>query len=423
MVYSLTSSTQPLSAKLRPPWVHLARVAWLVVAMASLTLFVAGTVATIRTPLPSCAAANSDCTVNVQLTQEDVQVAAALGFPLPLAPVFLVFSLGARLSLALVGIIIFWRRSDDWVAMIMSAALMSVLLEGVQGIDPSQNLLQELLSAIGTACFLPIPFIFPNGQIKPRWLRWPMILITVAYTGLIVFFLNSPVYWNFSGLMTLLWVIFGGYAMIYRYFRVSNTIERQQTKWVLLGITASFVVGIYYMTTATLYPITQPSEARIIAMIINLPIYLGGYGFLAFSILVAMLRYRLWDIDILIRRTLHYTLLTGLMALVYFGTVVILQNLFVALTGQSSQVVIVISTLSIAALFNPLRRRIQEFIDHRFYRRKYNAEQALAQFAVTARDEVEMEKLAAALLNVIQETIQPERIGLWQVKEKRNVGQ
>jgi hypothetical protein len=129
---------------------------------------------------------------------------------------------------------------------------------------------------------------------------------------------------------------------------------------------------------------------------------------------ISILRYRLWDIDILIRRTLQYTLLTGLLALAYFGGVVVLQAIFSPLTGQTnSPLVTVITTLGIAALFNPLRIRVQNFIDRRFFRQKYNAEQALAQFAVTARDEVEMEKLAAALQSVVQETMQPDQVSIW----------
>lgn len=129
---------------------------------------------------------------------------------------------------------------------------------------------------------------------------------------------------------------------------------------------------------------------------------------------ISILRHRLYDIDVIIRRTLQYAFLTGLLALAYFGGVVVLQTLFNPLTGSTnSPLVTVITTLGIAALFNPLRHRVQDFIDRRFYRKKYNAEQALAQFAATARDEVDMEKLTAALLRVVEETVQPEKASLW----------
>jgi hypothetical protein len=137
------------------------------------------------------------------------------------------------------------------------------------------------------------------------------------------------------------------------------------------------------------------------------------------AIAIAILRYRLYDIDVIIRKTLLYGALTGLLALVYFGSVVLLQGLFEALTGQSSPIVIVISTLLIAALFIPLRRRLQRAIDRRFFRQKYDAQQVLAQFAKTARDEVELEALTAELARVTRETVQPESLTIW-LREPRS---
>jgi hypothetical protein len=121
----------------------------------------------------------------------------------------------------------------------------------------------------------------------------------------------------------------------------------------------------------------------------------------------------LWDVDLLIRRTVTYGLVTALLAAVYLGGVILIQTIFRSLTGTSSQIAIVLSTLAIAALFNPLRTRIQAFIDRRFYRRKYDAQQVLADFAQTARDEVDMEALQTELLRVVQETMEPTNISLW----------
>jgi hypothetical protein len=132
---------------------------------------------------------------------------------------------------------------------------------------------------------------------------------------------------------------------------------------------------------------------------------------LSLAIGIAILRHRLFDIDVIIRRTFQYAVLTGLLALVYLGMIVTLQSIFSIVGNQESPIFIVISTLVIAALFNPLRIRIQEIIDRRFYRKKYEAEKALAQFATAARDEVDLNQLSHALLEVVQETIQPSQVG------------
>jgi hypothetical protein len=143
-----------------------------------------------------------------------------------------------------------------------------------------------------------------------------------------------------------------------------------------------------------------------------------GFVVIGIFLSVAVLRYRLFDIDIIVRKTLQYALLTGLLALVYFGSVILLQSLFENLTGRESPIVIVISTLAIAALFNPLRLQVQSFIDRRFFRRKYNAEQTLTNFSKIARDEVDMQVLTVAMLNVVEETMQPEAVTVW-LKDQR----
>jgi hypothetical protein len=131
------------------------------------------------------------------------------------------------------------------------------------------------------------------------------------------------------------------------------------------------------------------------------------------GIALPILRHRLYDIDIIIRRTITYTILTVLLLAVYFGGVVLLQQVFVGITGQRSEAAIILSTLAIAALIVPLRNRIQSVIDRRFFRRKYDAAKVLESFARTARDEVDPQQLTAKLLDAVEETMQPERVEVW----------
>jgi hypothetical protein len=128
---------------------------------------------------------------------------------------------------------------------------------------------------------------------------------------------------------------------------------------------------------------------------------------------IAILRYRLYEIDTLINRTLVYGSLTAALVALYFGGIVVLQRLFVLLTGEQSTLAVVASTLLIAALFNPLRRRILSFIDRRFYRKKYDARKTLEAFSAKLRDETDLEALNAELIEVVRETMQPAHVSLW----------
>jgi hypothetical protein len=141
----------------------------------------------------------------------------------------------------------------------------------------------------------------------------------------------------------------------------------------------------------------------VISALVGFPISIG----------IAMVRYRLYDIDFVINRTLVYGALTVVLVAVYFGGIVVLQRIFVALTGQKSTLAVVASTLVIAALFNPLRRRIQSFIDRRFYRRKYDARKTLESFSAKLRDETDLDALSDDLVGVVRETMQPAHVSLW----------
>jgi hypothetical protein len=209
------------------------------------------------------------------------------------------------------------------------------------------------------------------------------------------YFEDSPVFGVLTGLLFV--SIVGAIASVVVRFRRSRGVERQQMKWFVYAValiplipTDGFLPGII-------------SSVALGVVLIALPTAIG----------IAVLKYRLYNIDVLINRTLVYGSLTATLVTVYVGSIVILQTAFRSLTGQDSQLAIVASTLAIAALFNPLRRRVQAFVDRRFYRRKYDAAKTLAAFSARLRDETDLAELNEELIAVVRETMQPAHVSLW----------
>jgi len=293
----------------------------------------------------------------------------------------------------------------------------------------------ETMAWLSNWIFIPVIFaapamlflLFPDGNLLSRRWRpvfWIVILTTCAAitSSILQPVLNdapfegvdnpfvvdtprtllatlSPIGWPGMAASFLV----AAFAMILR-LRRSRGVERQQLKWIAAAAavlplaSAAGVVG-YYLGYEVVAGLAATSSV--------LPIFLAaGY---------AVLRYRLYDIDILINRTLVYGSLTFSLVAVYFGGVATTQAIFRALTDQEQQpqLAVVASTLLIAALFNPLRRSIQAFIDRRFYRRKYDARKTLEAFGARLRDETDLEQLNAELVGVVRETVQPEHVSLW----------
>ena len=270
-------------------------------------------------------------------------------------------------------------------------------------------------------CFLPL--YFPDGRLVSRRWRWVVRLaIFSCVTGAALFALSpgeipymgvdnplgiealrpvsdflEPVY---LALYFLLW--FASAASLVARFRRSGSMERQQIKWLAFAASA---VPVWFLTNAPIEAavpnLFQVVDALIFSALI--PVAAG----------VAILRYRLYDIDVVINRTLVYGTLTATLVALYFGGIVVLQYIFRTLSGGESQLAIVTSTLAIAALFNPLRRGIRGFVDRRFYRRKYDAAKTLQAFGSRLRDETDLRRLGDDMVGVVQETLQPAHVGLW----------
>jgi hypothetical protein len=277
------------------------------------------------------------------------------------------------------------------------------------------------VAGLGLVVFLDL--LFPNGRLpSARW-RWfarftaialvPAATLAALSPGRIISStLHKPL--GIEGLPNVskeveafmyALVVVGASSMLMR-LRYSGRIERQQIKWFAY---ATVVVISGVILKNVVYPVVSVTWVWWVGLIltavgvVSSPVAMG----------LAILRYRLYEIDLIINRTLVYVSLTATLAAVYLGGVVLLQYVFRTLTGGESQLAIVASTLTIAAMFSPLRRRIQALVDRRFYRRKYDARKTLEAFSAKLRDETDLEALSGDLLEVVQETMQPAHISLW----------
>ncbi len=331
----------------------------------------------------------------------------------------LVLTLLALVMCWSVAAVLFWRRSDDWMGLLVGLMLVLMattiftylLLQRPSAWQVPALLLNTLAWA---ACFF-VFFLFPSGRFVPTWMGW-LPGAWIAWILVSLCWLNTPVFFPLYYLVWLALLLGVLGAQLYRYRQVSTLAERQQTKWVVWGFLTASVIAVAVVGPRLIAPgfVQQNVWYQLLGVLADATaIFLASL-----SIGLAILRSRLWEIDHLINRTLVYGSLTGLLALVYVSLVIGLQALVHLVTGGVSQstLVSVVSTLAIAALFQPLRHRLQRIIDRRFYRRKYDAAQTLAAFGETMRREVDLNDLCEQLVAVVQETMQPAHISLWLIQ-------
>ncbi|MGO8949621.1 MAG: hypothetical protein ACLQUY_18615 [Ktedonobacterales bacterium] len=283
--------------------------------------------------------------------------------------------------------------------------------------DPAWWLPVAVMRFLGSACLSYFCYLFPDGKFIPKWTALAGFLWLIPQVP--EFFqpaspLNPNLYppWlqalGFLGFVASVVV-----AQTYRYWYVSSPQERQQTKWVIWGVGVA-LTGFLALTFVL--PVFLPSN---IESAVSGPYVEGAaYGVMLLvplSLGVAIVRHRLYDIDLLINRTLVYGSLSGALALIYFAGIVLLQSVVQAIdhTARESPLVIVASTLLIAALFQPLRQQIQTVIDRRFYRRKYDAAKVLEDFAAGLQNEVDLAAVTYQLTQVVEETMHPVQVSLW----------
>jgi hypothetical protein len=420
-----TGSSQSVKSDLDGRRLVMGQILWLTVAAFGLGVLAASIAPSFHQLQTGCNV--SPCTSS-QLTSAQAQtLQTTLGLSLGAYAVW-ALSLSVASALCWVGVGAFlWRKLGQVVPLLAALQLIT------QGILSSNafaiNGLVDVLAQAHSPWQVPALFLevanqillvfvlalFPTGRFVSRWMRWATVLWTafnlLYFLGHISSLVQSflppfiPVY---LGVIFLLAI-----AQVYRYLRVSTGVERQQTKWVLFGIiTLNGVQLVLWLPEVAAAPLRQPDSlyGPLAGQVVIL-----GYLFVPVCVAIAILRARLWDIDTLINKALVYGLLTSLLAAIYAGLIIGLESLIGAITGQvaNNPLILVISTLAIAALFQPLRKGLQSLIDRRFYRKKYDTEKTLAAFSATLRNQVDLEQVNERLLAVVQETMQPEHVSLW----------
>jgi len=397
------------------PILSVARLVWLVVTLTVIGLQIIGLPTYYRRISTPCLLAAEICEEDNLFTPAEAEELTGAGLSLSQFMAIIVVLEALLLSIWIgTGVVIFVLRSNDWMALLVSltliifssATFISGAFEAAAIAVPGLRWLVLALTLLGDGLITAFFLLFPNGRLVPRWLWWLIpVRLAIALLEYFPFYQALPVVTSIFIFLAPLFLMLS--APIIRYRRVSTLRERYQTRWVVFGTVCGLGLFLVFSVVAAITGLWQSVWATIIWALVNAVVTL-----IPISIGVAMLRSNLWDIDVVIRRTTIYAVLTALLALVYFGSVVVLQQVLSPFTGESTPVV-VLSTLLIAALFLPLRSRVQDVIDRRFFRRKYDAEKVLERFAAAVRDETDLDELTAELVSVIHETVQPEHVSVW----------
>ncbi|HET9111618.1 MAG TPA: hypothetical protein VFN78_12395 [Ktedonobacterales bacterium] len=401
------------------------RMGWLALVASALALGAVSLPTYYHDLMSACSGAV--CNLDGALSASDLRSLAAIGVSGRLyANYTLVLYCGVSLVWLAVALLIFARRANDRGALLIALILATANMIAVNGpmtafalAHPILRWPINLVSTVSDVTYALLFLVFPDGRFVPSWTRWVVlaqgVISALAYL-LPDSALNTPDSPFAAALSVAPLVIFVAaiYAQVYRYRRVSTQRQREQSKWAVFGLLTA-AIGIMALNVGGVvvqqaFGVAHPSEVVLNTLF---PLVLLA---IPLSIGVAVLRSRLYDIDIIIKGTLVYGSLTAILAALYFALVIGAQRLTQALTGlQAAQqpVVIVLSTLLIAALFQPLRRQLQGWIDRRFYRSRYDATRTVEAFNASLRSEVDLAQLNDHLRAVVEETMRPTHISLW----------
>jgi hypothetical protein len=403
-------SEREATRTLRGPQLIIARVACLAVIVLTLGLAIPGFVVAFERP---------------QLLQQPGLLELVERLGLPNRAVMAVGLLAPMAAASAMSVFLFLRRSDDWMAMLFSLWLITGFafttrsLSVLEQAYPAVRAPVQLIFLLGFVLIIVTLYLFPDGRFVPRSTRLLAVVTVVLVAlspGLPEAMLKLPraqqemAVWHWRvavlGVLTL-WGS-GIAAQVYRYRRVSGPVEREQVKSVM------FIFGIFVAVIALGIVIPSlfldlPDVWFAAVLLASVPL---GIAF-PVSIAIAILRYRLYDIDRIISRTLSYAMLTALLAGVYASTVLILGQLFGGIGRELPGWAVAAATLAVAAMFRPARRRIQAVVDRRFNRHKFNAAKTVEAFSARLRDEIDLDALSAELLAVVDQTMQPAKASLW----------
>ncbi len=399
-------ATDTRDARLAGWWLALARIVAMAVIAVTVGLGVYALALWPRLATP-CEDALNSCL----LAPEQVAPLSRLG----ITPIGLTLAIVAMYCVVIglangVAALLLWRRSDDAMALLVAVTL--VLLPAFftpmyQALSGEWRVAGEVLNRLGGISFLLLLGLFPSGRFAPRWVWLPLLALGVIGSG------NGalPVAVVLPLVLGSVLGIIGG--QIYRYRSVSTLVQRQQTKWAVAGLILAVLVNQLFWQPEGWLPVLQRKDS--LYTLLLYPDFALIIGIISVTFGVAILRYRLYDIDVIIRRTLIYGVLTAILVGLYLGIVIGAQIMTQRLTGKPGQqpVVIVATTLLIAGLFAPLRRRVQAVIDRAFFRNRYDTAITLASFGSKLRMETNLAVLCEQLIEVVEQTMQPERIQLW----------
>jgi hypothetical protein len=366
------------------------------------------------------------CPSGCSLTPENVHALEHIGLSISFyANLYMMIQVLYILVCVGIALLIVFKKPGQWVPLGLSCFL--IWFSAYEGADypalvaayPVLNVPVQLLLGLGGGILGFYAFLtFPNGKFGSRWVLG-FYLVSV-FEGVLAVFITTPVFVLINSVFSFLsfFIILG--VLIYRSRRLLNAKERAATKWIILSL------SIFIPTVILVFlvlPAVAPADSLAL-LIVNIAGFFGC-GINIAGILIAVMYANAFDIDVFVRRTLVYTMLTAILALLYAGMVFGSQFVLATFSPQTAQspLILVGSTLVIAALFQPMRHRIQRTIDRRFYRQKYDASRIIERFSTSLRSEIDLAELSEQVVAVVQETMRPTHVSLWLRKPTRTKNQ